>query len=89
MATRAVNNGKEAAAAACGNSRGTIRLSGQTGRPGTLNALSDRAWAGSSAYGQAWHDLFINSCLNRSCLNGLVPGRAVPPVWPFIAVASS
>src|SRR6185437_15863747 len=68
-------------------------LSGQTGRPGPIKSISGRAWAGTSAHGQARHGPIIFSCLSGSCLNGPcldgpVPGRAGPPVWPPIGAAA-
>ena len=66
-------------------------LPGQTGRPGPIKSISGRAWAGTSAHGQARHGPIIFSCLSGSCLNGPcldgpVPGWAGPPVWPPIVV---
>ena len=51
-------------------------LPGRTARPGPIKSISGRAWAGTSAHGQARHGPLIFSCLNGPCLDGLVPGRA-------------
>src|SRR6185437_6399386 len=64
-------------------------LPGQMGRPAPIKSISGRAWAGTSAHGQARHGPLIfpclsGSCINGPCLDGPVPSRAGPPVWPPI-----
>ena len=51
-------------------------LPGQMGRPSPIKSISGRAWAGTSAHGQARHGPLIFSCLNGSYLDGPRPGRA-------------